>query len=711
MLRSICFVLMGLGAILMAVTALRYNRLLKMAAARTEKRSFYMRLTSIVARIVPLFFICCFIIVFVDLSTNEMEWIYFLKVLVFFIGSLFIAALVQNQFAMTWELRSKNRELEMALTVIESHNRSLQSEVDFRMWEVIRQDQLLRSVNDVAAILLSSNVDRFVMALHESMGLLAETVDVDRVYIWQNHVLNGKLYCTQVYEWSEAADPQQGNELTVDINYDDAPGWAEKFERKESINGLVHTLSQQEQDHLKPQGVISILVVPVFLQDEFWGFMGFDDCRNERKFSPAEEGILRSASLLFANALLRNEMTRNLILAREEALASTKAKSDFLANMSHEIRTPINAITGMSAIAGKTGDIQKAHDCLAKINTASQQLLGLINDVLDMSKIEDKKLKLAHEPFELISAMENIKSIIGVKANEKQQKLTLEIAPDVPRVVVGDDMRLSQIIINLLSNAVKFTPEGGQIHFSLKLLQTLSDGRYELEAAVKDTGIGIEPEHQERLFKAFEQADYSTAKRFGGTGLGLSISKSIAALMNGKISVSSTPNEGSCFKVRFVLDPGNNEMLDHKLLAKNAADYDFHGRRALLVEDVEINREIVLDFLADTGIEVVCAENGEAALEQFAAAPESYDIIFMDVHMPVMDGYEATKQLRAMNVPEAKTISIVAMTANAFSGDVERCLAVGMNDHIAKPVDVKLLLETTAKYLGVDSPAFGTTVI
>lgn len=698
MLRIISFILIIIVGALVCIAAYRFYKLQKNVDINVHKNDLANRVYQNIFRFTPIFFIISYFFIAAELWLTEVGPIFYFIIAVFFIGGAFISSLVSSQINITKTLQVKNVELQKALDKIADNNDLLKTEIDRRVAEITWQDRLLRTVNNVAAVLLASEVNEFENALWRCMGMLAETMQVDRVYIWKNHEENGELYCTQVYEWSEGAEPQQGNEFTVHISYKDAPGWEDQLTVGKSINGPVKTLSQREQDHLNPQGVVSILVLPVFLEDVFWGFVGFDDCHNERTFSEVEEGILWSGSLLIDHAMLRNEMTQNLMQAREEAVSSTKAKGDFLASMSHEIRTPINAITGMSAIARKTDDIDKAHACLDKIDTASRQLLALINDILDMSKIEAQKLELAHEPFELMAAISNIKSIIGVKVAEKKQTLATYFDPDIPKVVVGDDMRFCQVLLNLLSNAVKFTPEGGEIGLSLKLIG-VKGSRCEMEATVSDNGIGIEQDQLERLFSAFEQADRGTARRFGGTGLGLTVSKSIVDLVDGKITVDSTPGKGSRFIVRFFIEKADEEMLAQKQIRQDSIKYDFSGYTALLVEDIDVNREIVLELLEDTHINVDTAENGRIALEMFAAQPERYDIIFMDVHMPVMDGYAATEALRLLDLPHAANVPIIAITANAFSDDVKRCREAGMNDHIAKPIDVNILMQKTAEYL------------
>jgi len=385
----------------------------------------------------------------------------------------------------------------------------------------------------------------------------------------------------------------------------------------------------------------------------------------------------------------------HLVELKDLAEQSSKSKGAFLANMSHEIRTPINAITGMAAIARSTDDPVRVANCLDKIDAASRQLLGIINDILDVSKIEANKMELAADPFELRVLVYNVRSIIAIRAEEKHQNLTVAIADDVPNVVIGDDMRLSQILLNLLSNAIKFTQDAGDVSLTINRVHTNGD-THMLEARVTDNGIGITEEQQKRLFRSFEQAEKGTSKRFGGSGLGLIISKSIAILMGGDITLESEPGQGSTFSVRFEVREGTESMLKK---AQCPSSYNFEGCTALLVEDIDINREIVMTLLESSGIALDYAENGHSAVEMFNADPERYDIIFMDIHMPVMDGYEATKAIRTSGKPNAEEVMILAMTANAFVEDVARCREVGMNDHIAKPINVELLLEKTARLI------------
>jgi signal transduction histidine kinase/CheY-like chemotaxis protein len=403
---------------------------------------------------------------------------------------------------------------------------------------------------------------------------------------------------------------------------------------------------------------------------------------------------------------------------RKKAEAASRTKSNFLSAMSHEMRTPMNAIIGMTAIAQSTDDPARKDYALARINEASEHLLGVINDILDMSKIEAEKLELSFVDFSFDRMLQKVQTVIGPRIAEKKLSLSVTVDKDIPTALFTDDQRLTQVIINLLSNAVKFTDENGKIGLDASLLGE-QDGLYEILVEISDTGIGLSDDQIERLFDSFEQAESGTARKYGGTGLGLSISKSIVDLLGGKIWVQSKPGEGSHFFFTFKALAGKrlsaNAFVEPEargtagisgtsaLLAAGGIDEkttsSLAGKRVLLAEDNEVNREIVLTLLEPTGIVLDCAVNGVEAVEKFSAAPYDYDMILMDVMMPEMDGYEATRRIRTLNNPRAKQIPIVAMTANVFREDVERSLASGMNDHVGKPVDYNKLLETLEEYL------------
>jgi len=401
-----------------------------------------------------------------------------------------------------------------------------------------------------------------------------------------------------------------------------------------------------------------------------------------------------------------------LIAAKEDALKNSRAKSDFLSRMSHEIRTPMNAIIGMTKIADNTNDIGKLRYCLATIGVSSAQLLGLINDILDMSKIEAGKFELDFAPFNIEKSLMKVCNLIIDSAERKGQKFDVILGKNMRVHYLGDELRLSQVITNLLSNAVKFTPENGTITLTAEEKQRKEDGSV-LRFTVADTGIGMTQEQIGRLFTSFEQADESITRKFGGTGLGLSISKSIIDKMNGTIWVDSEINKGTTFtfdiELKWAAQQSGGVIVngitpsDLKLLiveGKETEDVpDFSDVTLLLAEDVDINREIFITLLENTNVKIDIAENGLIAVQKFTANPEQYNMIIMDVQMPEMDGYEATKTIRALDLPKAKSIPIIAMTANAFKEDVDKCIACGMNDHLAKPVDIKVVIGKILSYL------------
>jgi len=388
-----------------------------------------------------------------------------------------------------------------------------------------------------------------------------------------------------------------------------------------------------------------------------------------------------------------------------EAEAANRAKSNFLANMSHEIRTPINAIIGMTEICKKTEDPARKDYALVKIEDASTHLLGIINDVLDMSKIEANKLELSPIRFNFNIMLQKSINVINFRLDEKRQKLLLNIDKNIPQFLVGDDQRLTQVITNLLSNAVKFTPKEGKIALDAFLIGTVDD-MYELRIEIADNGIGISAEQQKKLFNAFGQADSGTSRTYGGTGLGLVISKRIIELMDGKIWIESEAGKGSRFIFTIITKKSEDEPSEApNSKTQDQSDnnkYNFTGKKLLLAEDIEINREIIISLLEDTELIIDTAENGKEALDIILAAPDKYDVIFMDLQMPNMDGLEATRRIRAYEASgnsAQKRIPIIAMTANVFKEDIAACFAVGMDDHLGKPVDRTEMIEKLAKYL------------
>jgi len=376
---------------------------------------------------------------------------------------------------------------------------------------------------------------------------------------------------------------------------------------------------------------------------------------------------------------------------------ASKAKSEFLARMSHEIRTPLNAIIGMTRLALKTGQNENTTHSLNVISAASDHLLGILNDVLDMAKIESGKFVLSDDAFALRAAMVEVSHIIGQRCDEKNIKLSVNFEDMPDHYVMGDKLRLKQTLINLLGNAVKFTPENGHIHFLVDILSEESSS-ISCRFTVSDSGIGMTREQMDRLFVAFEHADNKVTARFGGTGLGLAISQNLVGYMGGVIEVHSAPGEGATFT--FTLTLQKADAAEDKAGQAEETPPDLTGRRILIVDDIDINRVILAETLADTHAEIEEADDGRQALNLFMNSPEYYfDLIFMDMQRPVMDGCQATEALRASGRRDAETVPVVAMTANAYREDIDRALASGMNSHLAKPVNFSALMRTLRSFL------------
>jgi signal transduction histidine kinase/CheY-like chemotaxis protein len=586
-----------------------------------------------------------------------------------------------------------------------------------------QHNNLLHTVNNVAASLLQAEVDEFENALLRCMGMMGEAVSADRVYIWKNHIKNSKLYCTQLYEWSEGSEPQQDSKYTIDISYnEDVPGWEEILANRQCVNGLVRDMHASAQAQLTPQDILSILIVPIFIREQFWGFVGFDDCHRERIFTENEESILRSGSLLIAHAMLRNELTLSLRstatelkTALEDTQAASRAKSEFLATMSHEIRTPMNAIIGITQIQLQKGNLPDEYrTALEKIFSSGNSLLGIINDILDLSKIETGKMELNPAEYDVPGMINDAVQLNIVRIGSKPIDFTLDVDENLPVKLYGDELRLKQILNNLLSNAIKYT-EAGRVKLSVSHLPQGED--VTLRFSVADTGQGIKSEDRDRLFSEYLRFNAMANRATEGTGLGLNITKKLIEMMDGAINVESEYGKGSVFTVtvlqKAVEAPDGGPAIGAEI-AQNLRNFTFVGGRqtvnlqvarepmpygsVLVVDDVDTNLYVAEGLLSPYKLKIETANSGFAAIEKVQAADGSgntYDIIFMDHMMPKMDGIETTEKLRAMGY----TGVIVALTANALTGNDEMFARHGFDGFIPKPIDVRHLNEVLNKFI------------
>ena len=385
-----------------------------------------------------------------------------------------------------------------------------------------------------------------------------------------------------------------------------------------------------------------------------------------------------------------------------EAEAANQAKTAFLTNMSHDIRTPMNAIVGFTDLALlNIGDQELIQEYLEKIRRSSEHLLLLINDVLEMSRIESGKMRLNEAPVNLSDILDNLRSIIKGEVGDKEQELIMDTSKVTNEEIICDKLRLDQILLNLMSNAVKYTPDGGTISLSIAQSSVGEDGKSVFLFRVKDNGVGMKPEFAEKVFDPFERENTSTESGIQGSGLGMAITKRIVEMMGGSISLKTAPGEGSEFIVRlsFKVLPSNSRVITEEHERGRQED-GFRGCRLLLVEDIMVNREIALAMLSIYGFQVEVACDGAEAVEKVEKqGTDHFDAILMDIDMPKMNGYDATRAIRTLPDPGAKNIPILALTANAFAEDKQMAFESGMNAHIAKPIDRENLIDTLGRFL------------